>query len=215
MKINHQDCMKLTNKIFDQKAVLVQMICVHSWGDLDNEMIGFVADLYKISGAKYIVLNGEEEYSTGGFGFDYWRKNLLKFEIPELSIHKVTPARQTREEAIGFMNFAKQNNIDRAIVVSVPVHIVRAFLTNVIQLKELSLNLDLYPLTIKGTDWEKKISMRGLLVSNNSEGETYRLGRFAGEWGRIMQYRQKFEEGNNDYSIASIKEGLEYINNLR
>ena len=100
MDINYRDWIQLTDLIFDQKIVPAEAVLVHGFDDLRDEMIDFVADLYKNSGARFVVLNGESEYELGSPGFNYWKKKLVEHGIPESSISGITPARQTHEEAV-------------------------------------------------------------------------------------------------------------------
>ncbi|MEK7092384.1 MAG: hypothetical protein AAB907_02055 [Patescibacteria group bacterium] len=205
--------MALANRVFGQEIVPVEAIFVHGFEDLHDEMIDFVADVYKKSGAKYVVLNGEKEFEFEAPGFAYWKEKLSERGVLENLISGVTPAHQTREEAIGFMNFAKENNIKKGIVISAPTYVIRAFLTNLSLINEWKLDIDLYPMTMKDMDWRKEIVVRGL--SNDSPSEPGpRFVKFAGEWGKIIQYRQIYENGNANYSIASVKEGLEYLKKL-
>jgi len=213
MKFNYKDWIEITNKVFDQDIVFAEAVFVHGFEDLHDEMIDFITEVYKKSGAKYIVLNGEKEFEFGAPGFTYWTEKLSKKGVPKSSISGVTPARQSREEALGYMSFAKANNIKKGIVISSPVFVVRAFLTNLSLIKEWKLSLDLYPMTMKSIDWGKKIVVKGLGGDSPVE-PGYRFAKFAGEWGKITQYRQIYENGNPNYSIASIKEGLEYLKNL-
>ncbi len=216
MEINYSDWAELTNKVFNAsngKDISAEAIFVHGWGDLHKEVIEFVSDLYKKSGAKFIVLNGEKEYEIGSPGLDYWTGKLVERRIPKSSVHSVLPAKHTFQEAEGFMNFAKGKSIKSGILVSVPMHISRAFLTNVGVMKKINLKIRLLPATVKNISWGKDITIRGLL-NHDFEENTSRLGRFASELGRVLQYRQNYENGDKNYLIASIKEGLDYLNSL-
>jgi len=213
MEINYKDWIEIANRVFGQKVVPAEAIFVHGFEDLHDEMIDFVAEAYKKSGAKHLVLNGEKEFEFGAPGFEYWKAKLVERGVSELNISGVTPARHTREEALGYMNFARENNIKRGIVISAPMYVARAFLTNLSLVKNWKLTLDLYPMTMKGIDWEREIVVRGLGGDSPSEPGS-RFVKFAGEWGKIIQYRQNYENGNQNYSIASVKEGLDYLKNL-
>jgi hypothetical protein len=213
MQIDYKDWIEITNKIFDQEVVKAEAVFVHGWGDLHEKMIEFTAEVYKNSGAKYLVINGEKEYEVGAPGVDFWTQRLVELGVPKESTFSFVPMRQTREEAIAFTNFAKEKNIKKAILISTPVHIVRALLTNIALMTAASIDLNLYPVTIKNVNWEEKIVIRGL-VGTYPDENTSRIGRFAGEWGRILQYRQNYENGDKNYSISSVKEGLEYLKNI-
>ena len=43
---------------------------------------------------------------------------------------------------------------------------------------------------------------------------TTRLGRFAGEIIRIIEYQKKFIEGDTNFTMASIQRGLDYLKKI-
>jgi len=202
---------ELTNLVMKPKKVKAEAIFVHGWGDLHQELLKFTIEIFNKSGAKYIVLNGAPEYEFGSPGFDWWQKELIKMGISKDKIVSIGPARHTNAEAHGFMNFAQDKKLKSAIVISVPQHIIRAFLNNLGFIEKLDLNLKLYPITLPKVDWQQVIEIDS--IGGNHE-ITSRLGRLAGEFARIIEYRKKAQAGNSDFCLASVKEGLEYLANL-
>ncbi|MAF13911.1 MAG: hypothetical protein CMI53_03390 [Parcubacteria group bacterium] len=209
---NQQDWLELTNKIFNQDQVKAEAIFVHGWDDLKDDMIKLVALHYEDSGAKMIVLNGHDEYEVGLKGFEYWKEQLEnKFSIPQDVIHSIGEADHTYAEAKGFMQFAKENNIDSAIIISTPQHIIRAFLTNLATFKKNQVNTKLYPKTLNNCNWMEEIEIKALA---SPPEVTTRLGRLSAEFARILNYRQLANSGDANYAMASFKEGLDYLKQL-
>lgn len=216
MEINHKDWIKITDIIFDQQIMPVEAVFLHGYLDLMEETKDFVTDVYKKSGAKYLVLNGEGEVEFGPFGFDYLKKEFIKHGVEDQNIFGVTPGRNTKDETMGFMKFAKDKNVKNGMVISAPMFVVRAFLTNLVFIKEWGMDVKLYPITFKNINWHKKIIIRPYTFDNPEikDESSSRLAKHAGEWGKIIQYRYLYESGDKNYSISSIKEGLEYLRNL-
>lgn len=160
MEINYKDWIEITNKIFDQEVVGAEAVFLHGYLDLREETLNFVTATYKKSGAKYLVLNGAGENEFGPYGFIFMKGEFVKRAIPEENIFGIPPAYNTREEALGYMNFAKEKSIKRGIVISAPMFVIRAFLTNVAFIKEWNLDIKLYPTTFKNIDWQEKVILR-------------------------------------------------------
>ena len=207
---NISDWTEITNKVFNQKPVKVDAVFVHGWGDLTDEMIDYAAKIFKKSKASAIVLNGAKEYELGKTGLNYWKKKLkTKYKVPPKKIFNIGEAINTYDEAVGFIGFAGKNKLKSAAIVSVPQHILRAFLTDLGVMKTKKVNLKLYPRTLPKVDWSQEISIHSL---SGKKEQTTRFGRLAGEFARISDYRKRTEAGERDFSIVSIKEGLRYLN---
>lgn len=210
---NHSDWIEFSNHIFSEKNISVDAIFVHGWGDLCDRTIKFVAEIFKKYSAKTILLNGHEHYEKDAPGLSYWKDNLVnKYKIPQFSIRSTAPADHTLAEAKEFINFAQSNDFFSAAVVSVPMHIGRAFLTNLGVMKERGLDLKLYPCAYIDIDWTKQIKVCKL-ASPHADEITSRLGCLMGECARIVEYRERYMNGDS-YIIATVKEGLDYLNLL-
>lgn len=187
-------------------------VFVHGWGDLFEELLGTVAEVYRRTNAKHILLNGEPLYDGNGSpGYATWKEALIKeVRISENCIHSVTPARHTLEEAQGFIALAEKLQVQRVVVVSVPQHIGRAFLTDLGVMLARGRDMQLVPATVRHIDWYAPITVYGLVHTDHAE-QTTRLGRLMAECARIMYYRERYESGDPAYVIASIEEGLEHL----
>ena len=105
----------------------------------------------------------------------------------------------------------EERKISEAIVLSVPQHIVRAFLTDLGVILEAGLTVRLHPKTLTRVNWFQAIVIRNLSMSNE---HTTRLGRMAAEFARIAEYRRRFESGDEGFKIASVEEGLKHLQKL-
>lgn len=200
----------LFNIVYEEKPHPVDALFVHGWGDLYEEMLELTARFFKDSGARYIVLNGESAYDDipDAKGITYWRSELSRMDVPGDVIQSVRPARHTLEEAKGFIEFAQQHRILRAAVLSVPQHLLRAFLTDLGVMKDTGATIALYAYTLSRIDWDKEIEVHGL--SGSVPERTTRAGRLVGECARIMEYRRRMEQGE-EFTIASVPEALAYL----
>ncbi len=201
----------LMNELLRDFVHKAEVIFVHAWVDLHERSLAHVVNLKKQSGARYIVLNGAEEYEKEGPGFSYWKKQLIALGVSDSEIIATLPAKNTGEEAHFFLKFLVEHNLTRAYVYTVPQHILRAFLTDLGHMDALGYKGFLYPSTLHGVNFEEAITIRPLA---NGQEETTRIGRFAEEILRIINYRQLYDEGNPDFIIASVKRGLDYLKHL-
>ncbi len=211
---DHKLWIKLVNKVYEDKDTPCDAIFVHGWGDLAEPLIDYTAKLFKDSGASYIVLNGEDAYDgfKGAKGFTYWKEILMsRHAIPESAIYSYLPGKHTGDEAKGYMDFAESKEIKNAAVVSVPQHIVRAYLTDLGLALKRGLDINLSPRTIKGVNWEEEIEIYGLMGADDKEVTT-RIGRIFSECVRIIEYRKRYEADGENFIIASINEGLDHLN---
>ncbi|MDZ4243808.1 MAG: hypothetical protein U1C57_01750 [Candidatus Doudnabacteria bacterium] len=205
----------LVNRILDycSKKVIADAIFVHGWGDLHDEMIELTARVYKESGAKFILLNGAKEYEIGAPGFEYWKESLVKkHRIPPESVTGIESASNTLIEAQRLKHFIEEKRISSISIISVPQHIIRAFLTDLGVISQGNSNISLYPKSLKEVDWAEPIVIRNLSGANEN---TTRLGRLAAEFARILDYRKRMKDGDNNFIIASAKEGLEHLEKER
>lgn len=205
---------ELVNRVFalSHNSVSAEAVFVHGWGDLYEEMIELTAKMFKESGAKFLLLNSAPEYETKLPGFKYWKNQLEnKFHIPAKHIFSIGSSSNTQFEALELAKFLKEQNISKIIVLSVPQHIVRAFLTDLGVLREAGISCQMYPKTLTQVDWMQQINIRNLSGSNE---ETTRLGRTLVEYARIIEYRSRFENGDQSFTIASIEQGLTYLKKL-
>ncbi len=194
----------------DKKA---DAVFVHGWGDLYEKMIPYAAQLFHASGARLLALDGSPSYTGDGSpGYDFWKKSLVALGVPESAIQGVLPAVHTSDEARSFMALAKKLEISSAYILSVPVHIMRAYLNQVAELTAAEFECRLYPATLKGTDWEEEIVVHSL-GNKTADPSAFRIGRLVDECARIMEYRERFLQGE-DFRIASIEEGITYLQQL-
>lgn len=208
---NIRDWTQLANIIFSNKGAKSEAFFVHGWSDLSDQMIEFVVSLHHKFHPRMIVLNGLKEYEIGKVGLEYWRKklsdrgidkNIIRFIHPDNSLH-------TFAEARAFMDLAVKEKIGSALIISVPQHIVRAFLTNLGVARQNRIKTNLHPCTIPKIDWHEKINIDSPM---GPKEETTRLGRVFGECARIIEYRKRYEDGNKNYLVARVKEGIDYLN---
>ena len=198
---------KLVNFILAAKIEPADAIFAHGWGDLKDQSLGFLPEVFKKSGAKFLLLNAIENYQTGEPGFSFWKERLVSAGVPSRAVQAVGSGKTTLEEAAALAGFLKDKNISDLIVYSVPQHVCRAFLTDLEAIKKSGLTTKLHPLTLKGIDWETPVTIHNLIMPKE---DTTRLGRFAAELWRISEYRERYERGE-DYSIATAAEALKYL----
>lgn len=192
------------------KTVKADAIFVHCQSYMWEQMIKLAADSFRSSGVRIIGLNGHEHYKPGSHGFDYWKEQLIrKHGIPENVIRRTENADHTGEEAEEFMKMAKNENITSAIVATTPEHLFRAFLTDLGAMKAAGLNLALHPLTVSSVKWTDRVEYWSVVGVHGSA--TY-LGKFAGECARVAAYRERYEKGDKKYVIASVEEGIQFLN---
>ncbi len=209
--INDKPWAELLKEISRKREIKAEVIFAHAWGDLHNESIRFVFGLKKRLHVKYILLNGANEYEIGCPGFNYWKEKLVLLGVREKEIVAMNPAMNTQEEAREFVQFLKNKKLTRAIVYSVPQHILRAFLTDLGVMDAIKFKGEIYPAALKGINFDEVIQINPLA---NKQEKTTRLGRFAEEIERINDYRKKYLEGDKNFTIASVQRGLEYLRNL-
>ena len=213
-KINHKNWLELANRVFAFPVIPAEALFVHGWGDLHEEILHLVGQTCVRTKPRIIILNGEEAYEAGSQGFSYWQKFLVqKYKIDKQIIRKFLPGKHTLDEAKGFLKIAEEEKLNSAILISVPPHIIRAFLTVLGEIQARILDIALYPQTLKAVAWEEPVVISGI-TSDAGDENTTRLGRLVAECARIVQYRQRFQAGDNNFVIASVEEGLEYLQNL-
>lgn len=202
---------ELIDLIFSEKPRNSEVIFIHAWDDLSEEMLAHVAKMYKQCAAKYIILNGLENYELYKPGFSDWKDSLTKnYGVSREAILAINPAHNTGEEARELMSFVAVRQIKSVLILSVPQHIVRAFLTDLGAMREKGLSLDLSCSTLDQVVWHERIKVESGSL-NGSKEITTRLGRFGSEILRIIEYRKAVEEGNKNFVIASLEEGLAYL----
>ena len=202
---------ELVNRIFfnPPQGVLADVVFVHGWGDLHDEMIELAAGVFRQSGAKYILLNGATEYEVSLPGFSYWKEWLTaKYGISAELILETKPASNTQIEAQELRAFLTEKNLSSAVILSVPQHITRAFLTDLGAINEAKPSISLYPRTLSNVDWGELITIHNL---SGAKEHITRLGRMAAEFARIVEYRRRFEDGDKNFTIASVEEGLNHL----
>jgi hypothetical protein len=205
---NHEQWMKLANIIFSQDLIIAQAIVVHGWGDLHNEMIEYSAKLFKKAKARLIILNGSNEYEIGAPGFSYWKQKFTSKGVPKDAIYAIEPAEHTGSEARGFIEFLDHNKINTAIIVSVPMHITRAYLTNLGEMMRKKLDLSLYAKTLPDINWMEKIEINNL---SGAHERTTRIGRLISDYARITEYRARYVNGDVSFPMASVSEALKHL----
>ena len=206
---------KLANYTLSRENdIPVEAFFVHAvWKDLSEEYADMVANLYHQVKPRIIALNGLESHDENFPGILYWKDALVnKRKVPSEVLRIVKSSAHTLEESMEFMRIVKEEHVSTALVLSIPVHIFRAFLTNLGALKKLGLPLKIYPRTFRNIDWEKRVVLRALTRAHAGD-DTVRVGRLAGECARIMLYRKLYEGGNDKYIVASIEEGINYVEN--
>ena len=198
------------NLVLQHRNPRAEAIFVHAWGDLHDELITLTGKCYHSSRQRMLILNAHEHYEIGGLGIGYWRSALMERSgIPAGAIRTIPPADHTGAEAEALMEYAKQGKLASIIVISHPVHLVRAMLTQIGAMHKHGLDLTLYPQTLSLVAWDEVVEIRSL-ASEGTE-TTRRIARVYGECARIMQYNQKRGSGDESFPIASISEGIEYF----
>jgi len=202
----------LIKEIWKERLRTADAIFVHAWADLHEKSILHVAELKRASKSRYIVLNGASEYEKMGPGFDYWKKKLMTLGIKEHEIVSTSPAMNTQEEARALLNFLKRKKLTNAYVYSVPQHIMRAFLTDLGVLNASRFKGKIFPSTLKDVKFNESITIMPLA---GKKEETTRLGRFAEEVARIVDYQERYKKGDKKFTMVSVQEGLDYLKSLR
>ncbi|MDP2593371.1 MAG: hypothetical protein Q8P52_01840 [bacterium] len=194
-----------------------QAIFVHAWPDLLLKTLKFVAEIYEeLEEKPLIILNSIDYFGSSPSGFEYCREALTeRFKIPAGSIKAIPPAKQTLEEARGFIKVAKDESIARAIMTSTPQHLLRAFLTDLAVLAKEKPDLKLYPAVISKDSYSWFGSYKAKSLFGGEDEKAIRLGRFASEIIRILNYQNKMAQGEGDYMVADIEDAVSYIKKLQ
>lgn len=201
------------NLVLQPRQAKAEAVFIHGWGDLHDELIALGADCYHQYQAKLVILNGHEQYEINGPGVSAWRTALVdRHGIPANAITAIPPADQTGAEAIALMALVKNENLKSVVIVSHPVHIVRAMLTQIGAMRQSGLDLKLYPQTITTVDWNEVVEIRSLAAA--APETTRRLARLFGESARMMKYNEIRQGGDASYPMASIEEGIAYFKQL-
>ena len=201
------------NLVLQPRNVTAEAIFVHGWGDQRDELIALVAQCYQQCRAKLIILNGHEHYEIGGPGVDYWHSALIeRHGVPPAAIVTIPAADHTGAEAEALMEFAKKEKLASVVIISHPVHIVRATLTQIGAMHKHGLDLKLYPKTFADIDWDEVITIQSL--ASDGPETTRRLARLYGEAARMMKYSAIHEAGDDSFTMAPIGEGIEYFENF-
>ncbi|MEK7067220.1 MAG: ElyC/SanA/YdcF family protein [Patescibacteria group bacterium] len=188
----------------------IDAVFVHAWGDLRYQLIQHVAKVFRLAhGARCIVLNGLPEYETGLAGYQFWKRAFMtQYLIPETHIRATRFARHTHEEALEFIDIARKEGFRSVAIVTLPFHLPRAFLTSLAVCAQYNYPLQLLPSTFWGINWHEEVIHRSIA---GEMGPTSRLGRFASECARIIEYRRRMEAGDSAYAIATVAEGIKYL----
>ena len=198
---------KLANTVFMAKLPdNADAVFVHAFDTLLDDLLKEAAVLSGRFGDIPIVLNGATEYETGGRGVAYARSQLETYGVAPRLIVATPTALQTREEAEAFSEYAQEHSIKTVVILTLPPHVVRAYLTDLFSFQSRNLVTQLVPRTIP-VHWDDEVTITGLISTLET---TSFLGRVFSECARIMEYRQRYEGGDIAYSIATIQEGLDH-----
>lgn len=193
------------------KRTDIGAIFVHaSGGDLDKEVLGAVSAVYRRLSGTRIVLNGLNPYHYGNTSLDNpesWEKYLIAEGILKADIILTSPVKHSGAEAEQFVRMCAQRKWQRVVVATRPYHIPRCFLNHVGWAVSLGVATKFYCTTVN-CDWTEEIS-----VHRNIGGETkaMRLNHLVLELKRIRDYREKYEAGDPDFTIATPEEGLTHL----
>src|SRR3989344_5849111 len=201
------------NLVLQPRNVTAEAIFVHGWGDQRDALIALVGQCYRQGRAKLIILNGHEHYEIGGRGVSSWRSALVeRHGVPPAAIQTIPAADYTGAEAEALMEFAKKENLKSVVIVSHPIHLVRAMLTQIGAVRKHGLDLKLYPQTLADIDWNEVIKIHSLTA--HQPETTRRIARLFGESARIARYNQHRAAGDDSFPIATIEEGIEYFRKM-
>ena len=208
---NLQEWLEVVDAVYSGNGASREAIFMHGWPDLIKETMAFVANLYLESGRPKVVLNGLSSYGVGTSGVLECRGLLLQHGVLASDIHEIPYAEYTHAEGHEFMKFAASHALSSATIVSVPQHLLRAFLTDLAVMKTAGLDLALYPRTVQREffDWRDTYEFMPLLKKEPEHAT--RLARFATECIRILDYRIRMEAGEKGFDIASISEAHQYL----
>ncbi len=188
----------------------VDVVFIHAFDNFLDELLRRAGEISKIFPGVTVVINGATSYEVGGRGVEYARKKLEAEGVSSLCIFETLPALHTNAEAQAFARFAKEHSIESAIVLTIPPHLMRAYLTSVHVFGECPARIQLVPQTIL-VDWDTKVEIAGLV---SIPEKTSLIGRLYSECARIMKYRMLYEAGDSAYGIASIREGMLHLRPL-
>lgn len=185
-------------------------------GDMDVEVLDAVSATYhRFSYCQpKIVLNGLSPYHHGGAKLskpNEWLEYLMFGGISRYNI-EFTPSRDnTGAEAAEFVRMCGSRGWKRAVIVTRPYHIHRCFLNHVGWVVSLGVTTKFYCMTVS-CDWTGEVS-----VHRNIGGETKasRLAHLGLELKRIRDYREKYEAGDSNFTIATPEEGLVHLASRR
>ncbi|HBV01194.1 MAG TPA: hypothetical protein DEF00_02230 [Candidatus Taylorbacteria bacterium] len=208
---NFQEWLEVVDAVYSGNGASREAIFVHGWPDLIKETMAFVAKLYLESDRPKVVLNGLATYGVGAPGVSKCRDLLLEHGVVASDIHEIPDAKYTHAEADEFMKFAASRALSSATIVSVPQHLLRAFLTDFAVMKTAGLTLSLYPRIVprESFGWQEMYEFMPLLKKEPERAT--RLARFATECVRVLEYRARMEAGEKGYDIASISEAHKYL----
>ncbi len=149
-----------------------------------------------------IVINGARKIS-GYVGVNEYKRLLQKNGVKKTDIIIAKPIDEnmlhTRNESIAYIQTINQLQFLNNLIVSVPFHQIRAFMTMVTIVKELKVNIKLYNCPVINFDWNKTVTHSQDILRKVARELIY------DELERIKKYQMKGD-------LASTEDVLNYLN---
>lgn len=125
MLSDREKCIFLVNNDLLKKSDAIVML----EGD-GNSRVKFACELFHAGIAERLVFSGGvKNLEYGSFPFEMLKDEFKKFNVNPEQIIVENKSRHTREQAIEIVQFAKENNWKKFVLVASHYHQLRAFLT--------------------------------------------------------------------------------------
>ena len=170
-------------------------VFIHSSPFLDFEIDTLLLDkiyhtVFRRGAVSQVVLNGITQADCAGLdhehsGFEPVRNYLGSLGVPHQHQVVIPAAKNTAEEALGFLKLARERGWKRLIISSQPHHQVRCFLQAITIMKSMDYWPRVYNLTHSHIPWDRPIQKQ---ILGGKPFKDYYWMHIANEIKRIYEY---------------------------
>ena len=203
----------------DKEPQKVDALCLHSCfnnAEIEDSLIAKAIGIWGKKICPYIVING----LTAGEciaanhacnGSETYINKLVSGGVPRESILLMPSSQNTPEESQNFLRMAQEKNWHSLLIMSMPYHQPRCFLSIVSAMEDLDIAVKVYNVTFHDVDWDILVKRRVFngknVLGQVDESGTY-LSLMKNELERIQRYAVP---GRGYIRHATIREALNYL----